>query len=90
MIGCSCHFVQKGLLLMKRIISLLMILLVFGACAIPIIAEAAAESGAAAVRELDVNFNFDLATVLIIVICSVLTLLILTAFVILAKRNHHS
>lgn len=76
---------------MKRILSLLMILLVFASCAIPIIVEAgAAESGASAARQLDVNFNYDLATTLILIICTVLALLIIAAFVILAKRNTHN
>ena len=48
------------------------------------------ETAVTAARELDVNFNFDLATALIIIICSVVSAAILVFCIILAKRNIHN
>ena len=75
---------------MKRLLTLIMVVLILAACAVPIVAEAIALESGTQVRELDVNFNYDLATTLIIVICSVLTGLILAALIVLIKRNAHN
>lgn len=75
---------------MKRILSLslalgLLALSVFSVCC------AAADSGATeAVPVLDKNFDVDLATTLIAIICAVLSVALVIIAIVLGKRNIHN
>ena len=70
---------------MKKLLSLPALALV-SVCAAPAAFSATADEAAQAAGSFDVG----LATVLIVVICSVLGIAILTLAVILAKRNIHN
>lgn len=67
----------------------MMVLLVLAMAALPLCCSAA-NASALAVPELDRNFDVDLATTLIIIICSVVTAAILVICIVLAKRNIHN
>lgn len=73
---------QKTGCIMKRIIALMTALTVPLLCA--------ASACATTEPVLDRGFDVDLATVLIIVICSVAAAALLTIAVILANRNMHN
>ena len=75
---------------MKRIISLAIVLLMTAMFVVPLCCAAASDADAQPVPELDKDFNVDMATTLIIIICSVIVLLILTVCIVLAKRNIHN
>ena len=70
--------------MIKRIVCGVLILFVCAACLAPIAAAVGDASGAPV---NDVDFDVDLATVLIIICCSIVSALTLVAAVILAKRN---
>lgn len=97
--------------MMKRVLSLLAVLLICAMCILPVAAEqlngntqaidisagdirsasadagSAEHAGDAAAQEDDMKIDVQLATTLIIVICSVLTIAILATVVFLARKN---
>ena len=74
---------------MTRFLSLTLVLCVLLLCAAPLCCAAAADAQdeTEPVPVLDKDFNLDLATTLIVVICSVFSAVILVGVVILGKRN---
>ena len=77
---------------MRRILSLTLVL---GLAAMMVMSVGCAAAGSAEatpdpVSQFDPNFDIDLATTLIVVICSVLTAVILVLAIVLAKRNIHN
>ena len=77
---------------MRRIISLTLVLSLLSLFVLPLCCAAAGENEATTDSPSKYNkgFNFELATTLIVIICSLLLAATLIAVVILAKRNIHN
>ena len=76
---------------MRRILSLSLALGLLALSVFSVCCAAAADSGATeAVPVLDKNFDVDLATTLIVIICAVLSVALVIIAIVLGKRNIHN
>ena len=77
---------------MRRILSFSLALCLLAVCAFSVCCCAAGDPEAAteAVPVLDKDFDVDLATTLIVIICSAVSVMILVTAFVLAKRNLHN
>jgi len=75
---------------MKRVLSLIVVVLMTACMTLSLAAGAAGVSPDGTVQEDDLLINIPLTTTLIISICSALTLAIIAAVIVLARRNRSS